>query len=288
VALEKGSVMSRFSISALMLLAIPALAAAQHHGGGAAFAPSRPAMVIPRAAPAPGRGIVRAPSGIPSSASRVGVPVTRVRNSGRTFNGNPANFGPNSNFGANGNFGPNGVDFQNVPGLGFDYPHLAAISGNRGRFGGGFYGGFPFGYGGGYLYGSPYGYDSPGIADEGQPADTAPSDAQVSVTDENIPADAYDLPPMPRRPRAPRQANDQQAASAQPQSAPAPQPDAEQYVFVRRDGGVVFAVAYSWDKGTLRYVTPEGLRRSIGRDALDLNATQQFNEQRGLTFQAPA
>jgi hypothetical protein len=271
--------MSRFSITATMLLAIPALAAAQHHGGGAAFAPSRPAMV-PRAAPAPARGIVRMPSGI-SSASRVGVPVTRVRNSGRTFNGNPATFGPN------GTFGPNSTDFQNVPGLGFDYPHLAAISGNRRIPGGGFGGGFPFGYGG-YLYGSPYPYDSPGIVDEGQPADTAPADAQVSVADENIPADAYDLPPMPRRPRAPRQANDQQAASAQPQSAPAPQPDVEQYVFVRRDGGVVFAVAYSWDKGTLRYVTPEGVRRSIGRDALDLNATQQFNEQRGLTFQAPA
>jgi hypothetical protein len=272
--------MSRFSITATMLLAIPALAAAQHHGGGAAFAPSRPAMVIPRAAPAPARGIARMPSGI-SSASRVGVPVTRVRNSGRTFNGTPANFGPNSAF------GPNGTNFQNVPGLGFDYPHLAAISGNRRIPGGRFGGGFPFGYGG-YLYGSPYPYDSPGIVDEGQPADTAPADAQVSVTDENIPADAYDLPPMPRRPRAPRSANDPQAASAQAQSAPAPQPDVEQYVFVRRDGGVVFAVAYSWDKGTLRYVTPEGLRRSIGRDALDLNATQQFNEQRGLTFQAPA
>ncbi len=70
--------------------------------------------------------------------------------------------------------------------------------------------------------------------------------------------------------------------------APAPQRDVEEYVFVRRDGGLVFAVAYSWDNGTLRYVTPEGLRRSIGRDALDLNATQQFNEQRGLNFRAPA
>jgi hypothetical protein len=108
-------------------------------------------------------------------------------------------------------------------------------------------------------------------------------DPQASAADENIPADAYDLPPMPRRPRAPRPASEPPA-----QTAPAPQPDVEQYVFVRRDGGLVFAVAYSWDKGTLRYVTPEGLRRSIGRDALDLNATQQFNEQRGLTFQAPA
>src|SRR5260370_21202598 len=123
---------------------------------------------------------------------------------------------------------------------------------------------------------------------QGQPAELARADAQVAVREENIRAEGYDPPPMPRRPRAPRPANDTQAASAQAQSAPVPQPDVEQYVFVRRDGGVVFAVAYSWDKGTLRYVTPEGQRRSIGRDALDLNATQQFNEQRGLTFQAPA
>jgi hypothetical protein len=248
------------------------------------MAPSRPAMVIPRAAPAPARGIMRAPSGA-STPSRVGVPITRARNSGRSFNGSPSTFGPGGNFGPSGNFGPNGTDFQNVPGLGFDYPHLAAISGNRRIPGGRFGGEVPFGFGGGYLYGSPYAYDSPGI-DEGQPAYAAPTDPQASAADENIPADAYDLPPMPRRPRAPRPASEAPAAPAQ--SAPAPQPDVEQYVFVRRDGGLVFAVAYSWDKGTLRYVTPEGLRRSIGRDALDLNATQQFNEQRGLTFQAPA
>jgi hypothetical protein len=56
---------------------------------------------------------------------------------------------------------------------------------------------------------------------------------------------------------------------------------------VRRDGGLVSAVAYTWENGTLRYVTPEGLRRSMSRDALDLNVTQQFNEQRGLNFRAP-
>jgi hypothetical protein len=65
-------------------------------------------------------------------------------------------------------------------------------------------------------------------------------------------------------------------------------PDVEQYVFVRLDGSLVFAVAYAWENGTLRYVTPDGLRRSITRDALDLNATQQFNEQRGLNFRVPA
>jgi hypothetical protein len=73
------------------------------------------------------------------------------------------------------------------------------------------------------------------------------------------------------------------------EAAPAPQHETEEYVFVRRNGTVFFAVAYSWDSGgTLRYVTREGLRHIISADALDLGATQQFNEQRGLNFHLPA
>ena len=64
--------------------------------------------------------------------------------------------------------------------------------------------------------------------------------------------------------------------------------ETSEYIFVRRDGTVFFAVAYAWEKGTLRYVTSEGLRRSVAGDSLDLNATQQFNEQRGLNFRLPA
>jgi hypothetical protein len=73
--------------------------------------------------------------------------------------------------------------------------------------------------------------------------------------------------------------------TAAPPSAPtAPQPEVPEYVFVRRDGGLLFAVAYSWDRGMLRYVTREGFRKSVLRDALDLEATRRFNEQRGLSF----
>jgi len=67
-----------------------------------------------------------------------------------------------------------------------------------------------------------------------------------------------------------------------------PRGESEQYVFVRRDGTLFFAVAYSWDNQTLRYITQEGLRRTVTREALDLAATQQFNEQRGLNFILPA
>jgi hypothetical protein len=183
--------------------------------------------------------------------------------------------GNGANFGSNGNF--NGTDFQNVPGLGFDFPHLAAISGNQRGHGRGFEGGAPFGFSGFLL--SP-----PLITEDVPAADLQPADTQSYPADEQ--GIAEDAPPVQRAPRRSRASG---AAEAQPQSAPpAPPRDVEQYVFVRRDGSLVFAVAYAWENGTLRYITPDGLRRSIGRDALDLNATQEFNEQRGVDFRAPA
>lgn len=191
----------------------------------------------------------------------------RGRNGGRIGHRNNG-----GNFGFNGADGFNGTDFSNVPGLGFDYPHLAAINGNRRFRGRGFDGGFPFGFSGFLL-------DTPVIVDEGAAADSQV--AQEDATDD-APISEQDAP---RRSRASRPPSEAQAESL---PAPAPVPDVEQYVLVRRDGSLVFAVAYAWDKSTLRYVTPDGLRRSIGREALDLNATQQFNEQRGIDFHVPA
>jgi len=192
----------------------------------------------------------------------------------RTRNGVHINHRNNNN----GNFASNGTDFQNVPGLGFDYPHLAAVSGNRhsrnGRFAGGFAGGFPFGFSGFLL--------SPSIVGDDIPADSQTADAQSSAVDDQEIADDAPVQRAPRRSRSARR------IEPEADSAPAPPREEEQYVFVRRDGSLVFAVAYAWESGTLRYITPDGLRRSIGRDALDLDATQQFNEQRGVNFRAPA
>ncbi len=84
-----------------------------------------------------------------------------------------------------------------------------------------------------------------------------------------------DYEPRQNRPPATQAAAEQEA-------------EAEPYVFVRRDGTVFFATAYAWENGTLRYITAEGLRRTVTADKLDLDATQQFNEQRGLTFRLPA
>jgi hypothetical protein len=258
--------MGKLSAVVMIVLAIPALAAAQHRGGMAGpvmAAPFRGGAVISHAASASARSTMRVPSGT-QGAARIGAPALRTRSNGvRIIHRNNSN-----------PFGFDGTDFEDVPGLGFDFPHLAAISGNRHMHGRRFFdGGVPFGFGG-FL-------SSPSVIVEEAPA----AESQPVVIEDEVADDAPAAQRPPRHARASREVSDTQPENT---LTPVPQPDPEQYVFVRRDGGLVFAVGYTWENGTLRYVTPEGLRRSMGRDALDLNATQQFNEQRGLNFRAPA
>ena len=220
----------------------------------------RSATIVFRAGSAPAHVGVRAGA---QSAARIGTPVMRSRTPGRVLHG-----------GNHANSAFNGLDTQNVPGLGFDYPHLAAVTGNRRLHSGRFNGGFPFGFGG-FLLGSP------GIIEE-PPADSGAAADEIAGDPAN--ADGPDPAAAPRRSRIARA-----PVPPETETAPAAPPrDVEQYVLVRQDGGLVFAVAYTWENGTLRYITPDGFRRSMGRDALDLDATQQFNEQRGLDFRSPA
>jgi hypothetical protein len=155
---------------------------------------------------------------------------------------------------------------SSVPGLGFDAVHFAAThpdSGHKHHRSN-----FPL-YGGGYFYSYP-------------PENPAPS--QASADDEEDFASPYDdrRPPRPQYLSQPAPA----ATLAPIETFESPHgPD--EYIFIRRDGTVFFAVAYSWDHNTLRYVTPQGLRQSLSGDALDLDATHRFNEQRGLAFRAP-
>jgi hypothetical protein len=162
------------------------------------------------------------------------------------------------------------TEASSVPGLGFDFSHFAAI--NSGQGSGRFHSrfdnraGLGFGFGGFLL--------PPGvIVMEGQPGESQP------IVEEEAAANAASAE------------NDRDVADQflPGLGAPAPLPrNAAEYVFVRRDGSLLFAVAYSWDNGTLRYVTRDGVRRSVTQDALDMDATQQFNEQRGLNFRLPA
>ena len=161
-------------------------------------------------------------------------------------------------------------DCSSAPGLGFDAVHQAATcgSGTMGLRGRGlqepFF--FPFFDGGFSVPGSPVAAEDGSAAETPQPEAT---DAEVRETD--------------RRYRTPEPVT---APAAETASSAAS--DNEEFVFVRRDGTVFFAVAYAWEKGTLRYITSQGLRHTVTQDTLDLDATRQFNEQRGLNFHSPA
>lgn len=178
--------------------------------------------------------------------------ITRPRPLNNSVNNDDANFSQ---------------DFSSAPGLGFDETHLALTRGRtsgrhrRNNFNSGF---FPF-FDGGFF---------------------VPAPAVVEQAPANEVQEEFVDPQPQERAQRVRARESTPLVSAEPASAP--QRETEQYVFVRRDGTVFFAVAYSWDSGMLRYVTQEGMRRSVAGDALDLGATQQFNEQLGLSFHAPA
>src|SRR5713226_7671340 len=165
-------------------------------------------------------------------------------------------------------------DCNSAPGFGFDAVHQAAICGSSGvnlglrglqvpLF-------FPFFDGGFFLPGSS------AAVEESSTTEASQQEAAEAESRERS-----------RRYRASLQAVAPAPAPAIETASPAP-PSNDEFVFVRRDGTLFFAVAYSWENGTLRYVTSEGLRRTVKQDALDMGATQQFNEQRGVIFRSPA
>jgi len=239
--------------------------------GSAMAAPARAAVGHVTSSPGSHLAIPRSPSGqiMPRRAST-------MRGTGRLSGSASARA---RQFRSHGGVGTDFSDDSNVPGLGFDAVHVAATRGNRG---GGRRDGrgrgnesgvlFPFFGGGGYYV--PTGPDMTGDAQgDGQAVDDA--EDQGPGPDDR---------PYDRADRPARMGN----VNRPPVEQPGPQVAAPEYVFVRRDGTVFFAVAYSWENGSLRYISSEGMRRSVSRDTLDLNATQQFNEQRGMTFRSPA
>lgn len=166
-----------------------------------------------------------------------------------------------------------------VPGLGFDYTHFFATHPDFGR-------GIrtadvvvPFGGGGGFYL--PIPYYVPGAEPED---DQVPPDENANYNNEPDNGQNGDSNTgnngnrqmMPQRQPAPT------AAENYPPSEPV-----YDYVFVKRDGTKIFAVAYSLTKDKLSYVTREGLRRTLSLDDLDFAATQKSNEERGNTITLP-
>jgi len=223
--------------------------------------PGRPAAIA-RPGTHPGTGRVGTRVGAPSTTTRTVHPIGW--NHGNGTHHSPVPVDPVF---PNGNFGNNGFP---VPGLGFDYPHFFATHPNAGKcrrcgFGGGFV--VPFVDGGVYI-------PTPMYAGE---AAAAPAAEETEAAEQ--PAAAQSEEP------AFRETNTSSSMRVHEQ---APAPERAQYVFIKRDGTIIFAVGYSLLNDRLQYVTEEGLRRTIPLNTLDIDATQQFNDQRGVSIKLPA
>jgi hypothetical protein len=169
-----------------------------------------------------------------------------------------------------------------VPGLGFDYTHLAAVNGNLGvmalidpvtqgeialalRLRGVNAGVSPLFYSGYGYGGAPIVMGTPMAA----PVEDAPAPQQQQA------------PIVVVVPAAAQQAAAVMAAEQ------TPLPDPGEFVLVQRDGRLLFAVAFTAEPGRVVYVTKEGLRRSIALDQLDVDTTMRMNEERGSSIQIP-
>jgi hypothetical protein len=254
-----------FASAVIVTLLACSAAGAQTRGGAS------PNVSVARVAPMrmapPARG-----SGLPSGPAASGAHgprqarVIQVAPSGRVTSGT-GSFENSANF----------ADQNGVPGLGFDYPHLAAVGGN--------FPGNPPSFGRDshrqdnfitpvFFGGFPYYSDYPDYQQEQQQPQV--QQPQVIVIQQPVPAASVQQP-------APV-AQETPTASA-PTISPAPVPEVGEFVLVRRDGRVLFASAFFVTSTQVQYVTPEGIRRTLPLPDLDTVATQDMNEARGTTLQ---
>lgn len=263
--------MRRTILVLLLVSTLPFIGQAQQHGGGAmpsmggAHAFVAAPMAVAHAAPVRSAGSAR-PVG---RSAPVSTRLSAAPRAAHPTGWNHTTTTRRSNFSTDPVF-PNG-GFSNgdnpVPGLGFDYPHFFAVHPNAGRHHFRNDSGFviPFIDGGFYM-------PVPTYADQGAPA-PQPDDSQAS----------NQAPPVEQTTARDTEGNSRDRW----RSDPLP-PEQTEYVFVRQDGSLIFAVAYSLINDRLQYVTAEGLRRTIPLNTLDFAATQQFNEQRGVSIRFPA
>ena len=251
-------------VASLAVVMVCSVAGAQARNGTGNSSAPQPTVRV--------RTSTRAPASPPATAPAVPrvnrqVSMVQASPSGQTAQG----FDPISST----------VSFDGVPGLGFDFPHLAAISGaqrnnpsprfahdghqGQGSFVPIFFGGYP------YFY-DDTGYDQPAP----QPVQQVQPQPQIIVIQQPVPAqqsadtgnNAGNISPS--------------ASESQPSE---PIPDVGNFILVRRDGRILFASVFSVVGAQLQYVTPDGIRRTLAMSDLDTAATQQMNEARGTTIQ---
>jgi hypothetical protein len=175
-----------------------------------------------------------------------------------------------------------------VPGLGFDYPHLAAISGGlqnsaaqgfrRGRNSG--QGNFvPI-----FFAGSPY---FPYYVDDSLDYEQAEPPGQPVQPQPHIIVIQQPVPAAAAQQLAAAQAPSDAAQSSQfsPAASEAPVRNVGEFILIRKDGRVFFANAFSVVGTQLHYISPEGILQKFPVTELDSDATRQMNEARGNTVQ---
>jgi len=171
---------------------------------------------------------------------------------------------------------PNCGIVHGVPGLGFDFPHLAAINrafNNQFGFSNAFNSAF-VGNGVGVIpfYGAPPAYYPP-YEEETPDSYTERGQQPIFVV------------PSPQQSSAAPSPGNSGGASATVSSTPPP--ELGQLILVREDGQIVMAVAFTVRNGQLTYVTNEGTRRSFPASELDKDATRQMNEANGTSVSIP-
>jgi hypothetical protein len=172
---------------------------------------------------------------------------------------------------------------QDVPGLGFDFPHLAAIARAQGRSphfghnehnGQGFF--TPIFFGGYPYYADDFGMEQPAPPAVQESEQQPQPQPQIIVIQQPAPSRlAADSGNGSERP-------DAAAATVPPEEAI---PDRGSFILVRRDGRLLFASLFSVVGTELQYITPEGIRRTLPMADLDADATEQMNEARGTSIQ---
>ena len=170
---------------------------------------------------------------------------------------------------------PNFAPIRGVPGLGFDYQHLAAIEHPfRNRFGRG-RGFFPY-----YPYFAPLFFDT-------LPLDYYPSDNEYpygSQVPDYYTSEAQQPQFLIPQPGSLPPAPAPDTAALTPASPP---PELGQLILVRRDGQVLLAVAFTVRNGQITYITQDGARRSFPLPELDKDATRQMNDANGTSVSLP-
>ena len=161
-----------------------------------------------------------------------------------------------------------------VPGLGFDYAHLAAVTPR-----------------------TPISPTDPGpvrdqfitpILSWGWPAYSAPQ----PVAPQPIVIVLQQPSPTVITVQAPGARDDAaytEAAAPSPSVSPAQAPLRElgPFILLRRDGQIVLAVAFSASSDRLTYINQDGARRSFPLAELDAETTQQMNEAAGRSIVLP-